>query len=134
MTIIERGRTFLHYLRGVAQRTRWQERQCPLCQGQDTWTHGRSTRRPWTLSDRQLLRIQRYGCRRCQRTFTPAMAVVDRAELEPVEAAINAEVLALYGIDPAMAPAGWARAGAIDGDGGRDASGGDDDGMDDETE
>lgn len=76
MTIMERGRRFVQWPRGLAQQTPWQERQCPSCQGHDTWKHGRYVRRPWTLEGRQTLWMQRYWCRSCQRTFTPALALV----------------------------------------------------------
>ncbi len=78
MSIVERGRRFLQRLRGLAQRTPWEERQCPHCQSHETWKHGRYTRRPWTLRGRRVLVMQRYRCRPCGRTFTPAVAVVDR--------------------------------------------------------
>lgn len=78
MTIMERGRGFAQWLRGLAHQTPWQERQCPHCQGHDTWQHGRYVRRPWTLEGRQTVWMQRYRCRPCQRTFTPALAVVGR--------------------------------------------------------
>src|SRR5947209_4629814 len=45
--MIERGRAFLQHLRGLARRTPWDERQCPTCQGHDTWKHGSYQRRPW---------------------------------------------------------------------------------------
>jgi transposase-like protein len=78
MTIIERGRAFLQRMRGLARRTPWDERQCPRCQGHDTWKHGSYGRRPWTLTGRQTLQMQRYWCRRCRRTFTPDLALVGR--------------------------------------------------------
>ena len=78
MTIVERGRQFVQWLRGVAQRTPWEEWQCPHCQSHETWKHGTYCRHPWTLSGRQALVMQRYWCRRCGRTFTPAVAVVER--------------------------------------------------------
>jgi transposase-like protein len=78
MTILERGRQFVQWLRGLAQRTPWEERQCPHCQSQETWKHGTYTRRPWTLSGRRVLVVQRYRCRRCGRTFTPDLAAVER--------------------------------------------------------
>ena len=78
MTIIERGRRLVQWLRQLAQRTPWEERQCPCCQGYDTWQHGSYVRRVWTLAGVQVVRRQRYWCRRCRRTFTPAMVAVDR--------------------------------------------------------
>jgi len=78
MTIMERGRGFLQWVRELAQRTPWDERRCPTCQGHDTWKHGSYRRRPWTLAGRQTIAIQRYWCRRCRRTFTPALVMVER--------------------------------------------------------
>ena len=78
MTILERGRQFLQWLRGLERRTPWEERRCPHCRSHETWKHGTYRRRPWTLSGRRVLVVQRYRCRRCRRTFTPAVAVVDR--------------------------------------------------------
>lgn len=76
MSIIERGRQFLHWLRNLERRTPWEERQCRHCQSQETWKHGSYVRHPWTLRGRQSLVMQRYRCRRCGRTFTPAASVV----------------------------------------------------------
>lgn len=78
MTIMERGRVFLQWVRGLARRTPWDERQCPRCRGHDTWKHGSYQRRPWTLAGRQTVRMQRYWCRHCRRTFTPERAEVAR--------------------------------------------------------
>lgn len=78
MTILERGRRFLQWLRGLEQRTPWETRQCPHCQSHETWKHGTYTRHPWTLSGRPPLVMQRYRCRRCGRTFTPDVAAVER--------------------------------------------------------
>ena len=78
MTIMERGRAFLQWVRGLAQRTPWDARQCPTCGGHDTWKHGSYRRRPWTLTGRQTVVMQRYWCRRCRRTFTPELAEVAR--------------------------------------------------------
>ena len=78
MSIIERGRQFLHWLRNLEQRTPWEERQCRHCQSHETWKHGSYVRHPWTLRGRQSLVMQRYRCRRCGRTFTPAASVVAR--------------------------------------------------------
>ena len=78
MNIVERGRQFLQWLRGLEQRTPWDERQCPHCQSHETWKHGAYARHPWTLSGRQTVVMQRYRCRRCGRTFTPAAAAVAR--------------------------------------------------------
>src|SRR5215216_2397124 len=76
MSIIERGRRFREWLHGLGRRSPWQERRCPFCRGHDTWKHGSYRRRPWTLDGRHALRMQRYRCRVCRRTFTPEVAVV----------------------------------------------------------
>ena len=68
----------MQWLRGLAQRPPWEARQCRHCQSQETWKHGTSTRRPWPLSGRRVLVVQRYRCRRCGRTFTPDLAAVER--------------------------------------------------------
>src|SRR5205085_2753500 len=78
MTIMERGRALLQHLRGLARRTPWDERQCPTCQGHETWQHGRYLRRPWTLEGQQTVPMQRSWCCRCRRTFTPEVAAVAR--------------------------------------------------------
>jgi hypothetical protein len=49
-----------------------------VCGGHDTWKHGHYERRPWTLDGRQTVRMQRYLCRRCRRTFRPEVAQVER--------------------------------------------------------
>lgn len=78
MTIMKRGRAFLQRLRDLVRRTPWEERQCPTCQGHDTWKHGSYRRRIWTLTGRQTMAMQRYWCCRCRRTFTPDRAEVGR--------------------------------------------------------
>jgi transposase-like protein len=76
MNIIERGRRYLQGLRGHAQRTPWDERQCPSCQGHDTWKHGTYQRVVHTLTGPVTVPMQRYVCRPCHRTFTPAQPTV----------------------------------------------------------
>ncbi len=78
MTMIERGRRFGQWVRGLLQRTPWQERQCVHCHSHETWKHGHYRRRPWTLDGRQDVVVQRYRCRRCGRSFTPDLALVAR--------------------------------------------------------
>lgn len=78
MTMIERGRQFVQWVRGLAQRTPWQERHGVHCHSHETWKHGRYRRRAWTLDGRQDVVVQRYRCRRCGRTFTPDLALVAR--------------------------------------------------------
>ena len=78
MGIVERGRAFVRRLRALAARTPWDERRCPRCGAHESWKHGGYARRPWTLDGRQTVRMQRYFCRRCRRTFTPESALVAR--------------------------------------------------------
>jgi transposase-like protein len=76
MNSIERARAFLHAVRQAAQRTPWDERQCPSCQGHDTWKHGVYLRRVHTLTGPLALPMQRYFCPRCRHTFTPLQPTV----------------------------------------------------------
>jgi transposase-like protein len=78
MDIVERGRAFVRRLRGLVARTPWAERRCPRCGEHESWKHGGYVRRPWTLTGREAVRVQRYFCRRCRRTFTPELALVVR--------------------------------------------------------
>ena len=74
MTIVECGRRWLQHLRGLAQRTPFDERPCPHC-GQTTgWKHDTYQRHPWTRAGRQTVTVQRYWCAPCGRTFVPASA------------------------------------------------------------
>jgi transposase-like protein len=74
MNIIERGRHFVEYLRGLAKRCVWDWRQCPRCGG--TWTrrNGGYHRHPWTLEGRREVRIQRHWCSVCRRSYSEAQA------------------------------------------------------------
>ena len=76
MHIVERGRRWLQSLRRLAQRTPFDERQCPYCGQHSGWKHDTYQRHPWTLAGRQTLTVQRYWCAPCRRTFVPASAVV----------------------------------------------------------
>ena len=78
MTIIERGQAFLDRLRGQAARTVWEWRRCPHCGQTETWRHGTYQRRPWTLSGRQAVTIQRHWCCRCRRTYSEQSALLVR--------------------------------------------------------
>jgi hypothetical protein len=75
MNIIERGQAFRQWLQQLAQRTPWDERQCPHCGQHESWKHDRYTRHPWTLDGRQVLTVQRYWCQPCRRTFVPPSPV-----------------------------------------------------------
>lgn len=65
MTIIERGRAFLHALRDLAGRTAWDWRRCPYCGDTLTSKWGGYARHPWTLVGRQVVRVQRHRCEPC---------------------------------------------------------------------
>src|SRR6266536_1643800 len=78
MTIIERGRAFLDGLRALAGRRAWDWRRCVHCGASATWRHGSYTRRPWTLSGRQTVVVQRYRCPACRRTYSETSALLIR--------------------------------------------------------
>lgn len=65
MTIIERGKAFLHGLRTLAAKRAWDWRRCPVCGDTRTEKWGFYTRHPWTLAGRQAVRVQRHRCERC---------------------------------------------------------------------
>ena len=64
MNIVERGRAFLQGLRALAERKVWEWRRCPHCGETETCKWGSSTRRPWFLSGRAEVRVQRHRCAR----------------------------------------------------------------------
>jgi Transposase, Mutator family len=70
MNIIERGRAFLQSLRELAGRTAWDWRRCPSCGETLTRKWGCYIRHPWTLAGRQVVRVQRHWCERCERTYS----------------------------------------------------------------
>ena len=78
MNIVERGRAFLHGLRGLAERTVWEWRRCPRCGETETCKWGSYERRPWFLSGRQTVRVQRHRCHRCGRTYSEGSALLVR--------------------------------------------------------
>jgi transposase-like protein len=69
MNMIDHGRTFVNALRERAQRSAWDWRRCPHCGTTLTCKWGKYTRRPWTLSGRQEVRVQRHRCQECRRTY-----------------------------------------------------------------
>ena len=69
MNIIDHGRAFVNALRERAQRSAWDWRRCPHCGETLTGKWGTYTRRPWTLSGRQVVRVQRHRCQECRRTY-----------------------------------------------------------------
>ena len=70
MNIIDRGRAFVQGLRERAERSAWDWRQCPRCGETLTCKWGSYTRRPWTLSGRQTVRVPRHRCQACRRTYS----------------------------------------------------------------
>jgi hypothetical protein len=79
MNIVERGRAFLQGLRGLAGRTVWEWRCCPYCGETETCKWGSYQRRPWFLSGRQAVRVQRHRCHGCcERTYSERSALLVR--------------------------------------------------------
>jgi transposase-like protein len=78
MNIVERGRAFLQGLRALGERKRWEWRRCPRCGETATCKWGSYTRRPWFLSGRAEVRVQRHRCRGCKRTYTEGSALLVR--------------------------------------------------------
>src|SRR5205814_1059096 len=65
-------------LRAVAGRTAWDWRRCPSCGDTLTCKWGRYPRRPWTLSGRPTVAVQRHWCTVCQRTYSEGSALLVR--------------------------------------------------------
>ena len=78
MNIVERGRAFLQGLHELAGRRAWDWRRCPHCGDTLTYKNGGYWRRPWCLSGRQRLRIQRHWCYPCQRSYAEQSALLVR--------------------------------------------------------
>ena len=78
MNIVERGRAFLQGLRALAERTVWEWRRCPRCGETETCKWGSYERRPWFLSGRQTVRVQRHRCHGCGRTYSEGSALLVR--------------------------------------------------------
>lgn len=78
MNIVERGRAFLQRLGGLAGRTVWEWRRCPRCGETETCKWGNYARRPWFLSGRQAVRVQRHRCHGCGRTYSEGSALLVR--------------------------------------------------------
>lgn len=78
MNIVERGRAFLQGLRALAGRKVWEWRRCPHCGETQTCKWGSYTRRPWFLSGRAAVRVQRHRCRGCERTYSEGSALLVR--------------------------------------------------------
>ena len=65
MNIIERAKAFVQSLRELAGRSAWDWRRCPRCGDNDTVKHGAYARRPWFLTGRRTVKVQRHKCNRC---------------------------------------------------------------------
>jgi len=78
VNIVERGRAFVQGLRGLAERKVWEWRRCPHCGVTETCKWGSYERRPWFLSGRQTVRVQRHKCHGCGRTYSEGSAVLVR--------------------------------------------------------
>jgi transposase-like protein len=78
MNIVGRGRAFLQGLRALASRSVWEWRRCPRCGETETCKWGSYRRRPWFLSGRQTVRVQRHRCRGCGRTYAEGSALLVR--------------------------------------------------------
>ncbi|HET8645027.1 MAG TPA: hypothetical protein VFO85_06035, partial [Vicinamibacteria bacterium] len=77
MNMVERGHGWLQPLRGLAQRTPFDERQCPHCRKHTRHKHDTDQRHPWTLTGRQTMAVPRSWRPRCRRSFvltSPAVA------------------------------------------------------------
>jgi transposase-like protein len=70
MNIIERGKAFAQWLRILAQMTVWDWMRCPHCGSEETTKWGFYVRRPWFLSGRQEVKIQRHRCKECGQTYS----------------------------------------------------------------
>jgi len=67
--MIERGRQFVESLRKLAKKSEWDWRVCPNC-GNRGSMNGGYTRKPWFLSGREEMRIQRYLCKACKKSWS----------------------------------------------------------------
>jgi transposase-like protein len=79
MNIIARGLVFLQYLGSLSQRTSWDWRHCPQCGGTDTCKWGHYTRRPWFLTGRCAVQVQRHRCNGCRKTYSAQSAQLIRS-------------------------------------------------------
>ena len=78
MNIIERGKAFVESLRALAARTAWDWQRCPSCGNTLTIKNGSYTRRPWFLSGRQCVRVQRHWCQACAKSYSEQSALLVR--------------------------------------------------------
>jgi transposase-like protein len=111
MSILDRGQQFLQGLRRLAQRTAWDWRRCPRCGRTDTWKHGTYPRRPWLLTGRQRVRVQRHWCRRCRGTYSEQSALLVRGSWYAREVHRQAVDLWVHGGSSLRRTAEWLRSG-----------------------
>jgi len=78
MNIIERGKAFVESLRALAARPAWDWQRCPSCGNTLTIKNGSYTRRPWFLSGRQCVRVQRHWCQACAKSYSEQSALLVR--------------------------------------------------------
>ena len=78
MNILERGKAFVESLRALAARTAWDWQRCPSCGNTLTIKNGSYTRRPWFLSGRQCVRVQRHWCQACAKSYSEQSALLVR--------------------------------------------------------
>jgi hypothetical protein len=69
---------FLQGLHALVGRTVWEWRRCPCCGETETCKWGSYTRRPWFLSGRAEVRVQRHECHGCGRTYSEGSALLVR--------------------------------------------------------
>lgn len=69
MNIIDRGRAFLQWLCTLVLSSAAAGRRCPSCGSTVTCRWGFYTRHPWQFAGRPPVRVQRYRCTRCRRTY-----------------------------------------------------------------
>lgn len=74
MNIIARGRAFLQWLGSLVWASQRIARRCPSCGSTLTCKWGGYTRHPWSFAGRQPVRVQRYRCGQCRRTYGVASA------------------------------------------------------------
>jgi transposase-like protein len=68
--MIERGHEFVQRLRGLAQRSATDWRECPRCGSAQTVKNGSYKRRPQRFIERQEVRVQRHLCHGCGQTYS----------------------------------------------------------------
>lgn len=78
MNIIDRGKAFYQWLCKMAQMTVWEWKRCPNCGSMETVKWGFYERRPWFLSGRQEVKVQRHRCRACRQSYAERSPLLKR--------------------------------------------------------